>query len=841
MLSGRIFSTLALSLCAVLALSCGNRASEESGVSRELALSRKENISSVVYDLHFDIPEDDSPVSGKVEIGFDFSGKGDVVIDFRPGKDNVLSVSVNGKEAKVEVENEHIVIPSRKLSRGRNAVAVSFISQDQSLNRNDGYLYTLLVPDRARTVFPCFDQPDMKANFFLTLEIPSGWKALANGPLQQEEALRGGRKRLTFGDSGLISTYLFAFTAGVFQEYTGMIGSREVTALYRETDPKKVSQMVDIFSEVGDALSFLEEYTGMEHPFGKYGFAILPGFQFGGMEHPGAIFFTDRRMFLPEHPTTAERISRVELISHETAHMWFGDAVTMKWFNDVWIKEVFANHFAAKLSAARFGSIDSSVNDFSSFNILAYNEDRSSGTVSLSQPLGNLQDAGLVYGNIVYDKAPVVMRMLASIMGEDPFRDGLREYLSTYKYSNATWDELIAVLDKYSEENLSAWSDSWVHSEGMPCISTRISANKLTVIQEDTRGRGIVWPQEIDFSFLSDGKILGSISAWVNGSETVVTIPSELPEGTVAVPNLSAKAYGCFHMDEESLRKVMSSYSAFDTPAGRISVLATLYENYLGGRTLPEEFARFLHGAALGETDPIVAGAAVSYLKNLSIHGSMRNSPFLERSMFDLSVSARNPECRMASFRALLGVFRSSEIAGELYSVWEEGSSFHGLPVGERDMMTMAYELAIRFPEKYSYIKEHQAERMTDPDRLREFAFVVRAVDPEMENRDALMESFLEKRNRTSEPWVNTSLSYLNHTLRQDDAVKYIRPALDELPEIQKTGDIFFPKNWISSVLSQHDSQQAEKEVLSFFEDNPDFSPMLKSKVLQSADMLLRN
>jgi aminopeptidase N len=126
-----------------------------------------------------------------------------------------------------------------------------------------------------------------------------------------------------------------------------------VTALYRETDPKKIAQMEDIFSEVGEAISFMEDYTGVPYPFGKYGFAILPGFQFGGMEHPGAIFFTDRRMFLPEHPTTSERISRVELISHETAHMWFGDMVTMKWFDDVWTKEVFANHFAALLSAGR--------------------------------------------------------------------------------------------------------------------------------------------------------------------------------------------------------------------------------------------------------------------------------------------------------------------------------------------------------------------------------------------------------------------------------------------------------------------------------------------------------
>ena len=821
-------------------LSCRDAVREETGVSLVLAESRKENISGVEYRLEFNIPEDDSPVSGEVEIGFEFSGAGDVVIDFRPGEENVISVMTNGRPVKALVGNEHIVIPSGKLHKGHNAVSVSFISQDQSLNRNSDYLYTLLVPDRARTVFPCFDQPDMKAHFFLSLEIPSQWKALANGELIGEEAVGGNRKRLSFGDSGLISTYLFAFTAGVFNEYTAKIGDRDVTALYRETDPKKIAQMEDIFSEVGEAISFMEDYTGVPYPFGKYGFAILPGFQFGGMEHPGAIFFTDRRMFLPEHPTTSERISRVELISHETAHMWFGDMVTMKWFDDVWTKEVFANHFAALLSAGRFGEIDSSVNDFSNFNILAYNEDRSAGTVPLSQPLGNLQDAGLVYGNIVYDKAPVVMRMLSSMMGEEPFREGIREYLRTYGYSNATWDDLIGILDKCSERDLVSWSGSWVHSEGMPHISARLDGQNLIVSQEDPLGRGIVWPQEVDFTIMKDGKKLETVSVWMDEPMKNISMSEAVPEDAYVVPNLSATAYGFFKMDEKDILGAIDSYPFLEVAAERISVLASFHENYLAGMMDPAEFADFLSAAALSEKDPLVAGAAVSYLKSLSLHGTLSGSQSVEKKLYDLSVGALSEECRLSAFRALLGVFRSEKITGELYSAWENEESFHGIHLGERDKMTMAYELAIRLPEKAERIRDIQLSRMTDPDRKREFSFVFRAVDPDEEKRDSLMESFLERENRTSEPWVNTSLGYLNHTLRQKEAVKYIRPALEELLEIQKTGDIFFPKNWITAVLSQHDSPEAVKEVQSFLSERPDYPSIMKNKILQSADYLFR-
>ncbi|MBQ6577297.1 MAG: aminopeptidase [Bacteroidales bacterium] len=830
----------ALSLGIIILASCSAPAPQQTGVSQELALSRAETVSGVEYSLFFSVPQDDSPVMGRADISFSLSEKEDLVLDFRPGSENVLSVCVGGKKADAIIGNEHIVVPSRYLTSGSNTVSVEFISQDQSLNRNPDYLYTLLVPDRARTVFPCFDQPDIKARFFLTLEIPSSWKALANGALEEEQSLDGERKRLRFGDSGIISTYLFAFCAGRFNEYTASIGKRMVTALYRETDPLKVAQMPDIFEEAGNALAYMEEYTGIPYPYGKYGFAILPGFQFGGMEHPGAIFFTDRRMFLPEHPTTAERISRVELISHETAHMWFGDAVTMKWFNDVWIKEVFANHFAAKVSAEKFGEVDSSVNEFTSFNIPAYAEDRSRGTVSLSQPLDNLQNAGLVYGNIVYDKAPVVMRMLSSMMGEDPFRSGLREYLSRYMYSNATWDNLIDVLDKYSETDLKGWSDAWVHSEGMPRITAELNARNLVVRQEDPLGRNVVWPQEVDFALADDGKVLERITLWLDSDKVTYDLGHSYPTGTVVVPNLSSKGYGYFVLGPDDVLRLEKTYHGLSSPAERVSVLATLYENNLEGRVKPETFAGFLRDAALSESNPLVAGTAVSYLKSMAVHGPLRGSEVTEGYLYDISTRALSQECRVSAYRALIGVFHSGKVGEELYSVWEHESTWHGISLGERDYMTLSYELAVRFPEKFDTIKRAETERLSDPDRKREFEFVIRAVDPSQENRDALMESLLEKENRIQEPWVNSALGYLNHTLRQKEAVKYIRPALEELLEIQRTGDIFFPKNWISAVLSQHDTPEAKKEVQSFLSERPDYPVIMKNKILQSADLLFR-
>ena len=168
-------------------------------------------------------------------------------------------------------------------------------------------------------------------------------------------------------------------------------------------------------------------------------------------------------MFLDEHPTLDDQLGRSALIAHETSHMWFGDYVTMDWFDDVWTKEVFANYFASRIVEPLYPEVDHRLNFISDYVPSAYAEDRTAGSNPIKQKLDNLSDAGLVYGNIIYNKSPMVMEMLVRVLGEEAFRKGIREYLTTYAYGNATWEGLIRILDQYTAEDLEAWSRVWVH------------------------------------------------------------------------------------------------------------------------------------------------------------------------------------------------------------------------------------------------------------------------------------------------------------------------------------------------------------------------------------------
>ena len=789
---------------AVLLFGACSREPVESGVSRTLAAERAAHVSAVRYALKFRIPEaKDEPLEGLENLTFRLDRKMDVLLDFREGADKVQELQVNGKAVPVRWEAEHIVLPRRALKAGENRVTVRFTPGDQALNRNEDYLYTLLVPALARTVFPCFDQPDLKAVFRLQLDLPEAWVAVSDGG-RESETLWNGRRILVFRETKPVSTYLFSFVAGRWNVANETVDGFPMRCFYRETDPAKVAQLPEIFAQVAGAVRWMEEYTGIPFPFEKYDFVVIPGYQFGGMEHPGAVQFTDRRIFLDPDPTVDRLLSRADLIAHETAHMWFGDAVTMQWFDDVWTKEVFANWFSARITEGMFPEADTGLKDFKAFNIPAYEEDRTEGTNPVKQRLDNLRDAGLVYGNIVYDKAPVVMRMLADRLGPEAFRDGLQEYLRTYLYANADWNGLIDILDARTEEDLRAWSRSWVEEKGMPEYA--VSADG-TVSQRDPWGRGLTWPQEVDVTALDGALLL----------------------------NASGRGYGFFVQDSTALEVTMNRFAEFRKPLERMSLMANLYENCLAGRLSPERLVSFLSERIPEEKEELLVSAGIGYLGSLARYGAAAHSPQTEGA---LAALARNPALgvqQAAAFRTLAGVFRSPALTDEMYRIWKDRTPWKGLALSEPDYTTLALELAVRLPERSGEILREQRGRISGADRLREFDFVRPAVSPDPDVRDSVFVSLLVPENRRHEPWAETALRFLNHPLREAESVCFILPGLEALEEVQRTGDIFFPKKWVAALFAGHDSPEADALVDGFLASRPDYPPLLRNKVLQAS------
>ena len=793
----------------------------QTGVSRELAQLRKEQIGDLRYELWFDIPEQsDESVDGRVAIRFTLDNPQDVVVDYRTDESSIRSVVVNGIDGCYDYINEHIVVDAEHTRQGENDIVVEFCADDQSLNRTEKQLYTLLVPDRARTLFPCFDQPDMKAEFTLHLTMPSHWIGVSNTNVDTVEN-NDTTTTLHFQPTEPLSTYLFSFVAGEFVEQSYDDGEHVIKAYYRASDADRTAQLDTIFDQIIYSLEWLEEYTGIDYPFAKYDIVIIPGFQYGGMEHTGATLYNESRMFLDDNPSPHQLLERANVIAHETAHMWFGDYVTMEWFDDVWTKEVFAGYFASRIVEPQFPDIDHTLSWLATVTYSSLFEDRTDGTTPIKQELDNLQNAGLVYGNIIYNKAPIMMLKLVELMGEDAFREGICEYLRTYAYGNATWEELVAILDSHSQENIEAFSKVWVHQYGMPHLSLTLEGDLLRITQEDKWQRDLLWPQNFEVMLVGDGYHRVEVSMMDRCVE--VKVPADC---RYIVPNSDGRGYGHFITDATNRAWMMANVCDISDDMARCATLITLNENYENNLISHDEWLEVLARAIGVEQNVNISYLLSSYLKIVMRPG---RSELVEELLWQAYEEHSSEVCKKYILDVLVVGAYTPSSCDRLYQMWERADN---LLLGVADYMTLSYELALRFPERSHYIVDIQTARLEGDTRLDGYRFMSQAVlDGEA---DAHFEALMDRENRTTEPWVGRSLALLNHPLREADAVKYIEPGLDILQEIQRTGDIFFPANWSRSLLGRYGCAEALDVVNDFLNENPDYPKLLRNKILQA-------
>jgi len=583
----------------------GCKETPEKGVTLQLAKERKELIANISYTLHFSIPKSVSEaITGKVDIVFTTSRRNDVVIDFREDSTNIKSVSVENRAVDYRFENGHIVIPRKYIAKGNNTVAIDFIAGDGSLNRKDDFLYTLFVPDRASTAFPCFDQPDLKAIYTLTLDIPKAWIGVTNGQLMQTLNYDS-TKTLSFGATKPLSTYLFAFVVGKFDSVSRTENGRTLVLYHREDDSLRVKRNLDtIFASHFHSLGWLEEYTGIKYPFEKLDILLIPDFQYGGMEHAGAIYYRDSQLFLDENPSVNEKLRQANLIAHEISHQWFGDLVTMRWFNDVWLKEVFAGFMADKIVNPQYPKVNHNLRFMLSHNPRAYSVDRTEGANPIRQNLDNLVFAGTLYGDIIYHKAPIMMMQLEMLMGEDQFKSGIRQYLASYVLGNADWEDLISILDPLTSEDLAAWSRAWVNLPGMPDIRSTISFNKDSSIKDYMliQSKKLASPiMGMNFSSYEQGFNLDC--SMINDTLDVTSIHDKPFRGWI-LPNSDGKGYGAFYPDPFSLNKLLSSTTIIDDDIARASWFVMLNELFLNGRVDAEGYYALLLANLEREIEP---------------------------------------------------------------------------------------------------------------------------------------------------------------------------------------------------------------------------------------------
>ncbi|MFT4823735.1 MAG: aminopeptidase N [Halioglobus sp.] len=808
------------------------------GVSWDLAQHRSKTLSKIHYRLRFEIPEDSrEDIDALLQLSFHLNSIGaPLQLDFTGPANSISKVVCNGIASAFEVHNQHIVIPESVLRIGGNNIEIVFFAGQSSLNRNSDFLYTLFVPDRARTAFPLFDQPDLKAKYDLTLVVPLQWTALSNAPLLSVSH-EDGTARYQFSTTDLTSSYLFSFVAGKFKTVTRTRQGRSMTLLHRETDDEKVSRNLDaIFELHWRAIDEMEAYTGIEYPFQKFDFALIPSFQYGGMEHVGAVQYRASTLLLDESPSEDLLLNRANLIAHETAHMWFGNLVTMQWFDDVWTKEVFANFMAAKLVNPSFPNVNHELNFLLRHSGPAHAVDRSSGANPIRQKLSNLDQAGNLYGSIIYNKAPIMMRQLEMLLGEQQFRQGMRQYLKKYAFGNANWQQLIQILDSKTDTDLSAWSEVWVNTPGRPHFKLTEDAEGVVSVQQiDPASQNRIWPQQFSLS-AENQAVRRSVSLNSSTNKTKLEDPLDSKDARILF-NSDGLGYGVFPADIE----IFQSYDNL-TELERGSALLNYFENLLEGRanSLPQYYSTLLT-LVPSEHNQLLSRLILSQL--IRIHHSLLS----DRQQSETQIETENIlwqqmlDQQVASsvktfFNAYAAIVSSPAGLKNLYDVWTGKLSPTLLKLAENDYIALAELLAIRLPESSEAIVATQLKRIENPDNRRRFEFIAPTLSAEPAARDAFFESLTDERQRNTESWVLDALSNLHHPSRVSHSHIYVLPSLELLEELQRTGDIFFPAAWLNTTLKNHHSASAIATVEKFLQDRPHYNPQLRMKVLQAVD-----
>ncbi|WP_437736375.1 aminopeptidase N [Sorangium sp. So ce1335] len=554
------------------------------------AEERAARIGSARYELSLDLSRGGSGYRGEAVAYFDVRGHGDTFIDFR-GR-HIERLEINGVEVEPEWADCRIRLPGKLLDPETRVRVVYENDYDHTgdgfhhfRDPEDGedYLYTDLEPFSAHRLFPCFDQPDIKASYRLSVTAPEDWEIIGNARVARITSAGPGRAKRVFEETTRFSTYIFALIAGPYSgvrdEHRGTpLGLYCRRSLARHLDPD------ELFTITKQGLDFYPDFFDYPYPFTKYDQVFVPEFNAGAMENAGAVTHSERMIFR-DPPTDQQRLTRAEVFLHEMAHMWFGNLVTMRWWNDLWLNESFATYmaFLAMEQATRFKPAA-----WKAFNVIkswAYRQDQLVTTHPIAGELADTDHTFLNFDGITYGKGAAAMKQLVAAIGLPAFRDGMRRYFKRYQYGNATLREFLSALEEGSGRDLGEWSRVWLEQASLNTLTAEWEPDgdrigRLRVVQTAPEDYPTLRPHRIDVALAREeggALVVDSVPAEIDGAATEVAAARGQRAPLLVFPNHNDLTFAKIALDPGSLAFVREHMGRVEDPLLRQLLWASLW------------------------------------------------------------------------------------------------------------------------------------------------------------------------------------------------------------------------------------------------------------------------
>lgn len=584
------------------------RATVDSGAARALsdALSheyanfRKRQIGEVDYRLSVVLSKDETVFSGRVVIDFDLvpNNSEAITLDYDSGEIN--AITVNGTQVTADYKRWFLTLPSELFHDGRNQIVIDYrrpyATDGSGLHRfvdpetNEVYLYTDFEPYDANRLFPHFDQPNIKARYSLDVTAPENWVVISSTREERIEKIAATTneplKHWFFPQSVKMSSYIFSLHAGPYHQWQDTAGDIPLRLFARQSIAKYV-KVDDWFTPTRQSFAFFEDYFSIAYPFVKYDQIIVPDFNAGAMENIGAVTFSERYVSRGKK-TTAQRQRLANTIAHEMAHMWFGDLVTMDWWNGLWLNESFATYMAY-LEMANASDFENTWDTFySSTKRWAYRTDQQVTTHAIELPVPTTADAFTNFDGITYGKGASVLKQLPYFLGEDAFRKGVSNYLKKHSYKNTSLDDFMDELGAAANMDLTQWTQQWLYEAGLNTIQAQYTCNdnqlqSLSIRQKVPKEWPTLRQQRIQIGLYrkqgSGMSLTERLPVTYSGDLTQVNLEGKsfaCPD--FIYPNLDDWAYAKVLFDARSLATLKENINGFTSSALRLMLWQNLWD-----------------------------------------------------------------------------------------------------------------------------------------------------------------------------------------------------------------------------------------------------------------------
>ena len=524
--------------------------------------------------------------------------------------EQVDRVVVNGHDRPVRYDGARISVDGLEAENTVRVEAVGTYSRSgEGLHRfhdpvdGETYLYTQYEPADSRRVMACFEQPDMKASYTFEVTAPAGWQVLSNqAPVDTFEGI--GMQRVEFAPTLPISSYITAVAAGPYARIDGewSRGDQHIAlgVLCRASLAEHL-EADEILEVTRQGLDFFTDAFAYPYPWGKYDQIFVPEYNLGAMENPGLVTFTEAYITRGA-ATDAQRGGRANTILHEMAHMWFGDLVTMRWWDDLWLKESFADYMGTHASAAATRFTDAWARFANQRKAWAYQQDQLPSTHPIVADIPDLEAAKLNFDGITYAKGASVLKQLVAFVGEDAFFEGARRYFAEHAFGNTTLDDLLTTLADVSDSDLRAWAQAWLQTSGVSSLWLEKAADGRRVLVQHDPTQQAPRPHRLRIGLydLHEGRLVlrEKIELGIDQERTEV----DLPDADLVLINDDDLTYAKARLDETSLASVAQALSTLDDALVRGLVWSSLWNATRDGELATTRFLDIVRRHAPGET-----------------------------------------------------------------------------------------------------------------------------------------------------------------------------------------------------------------------------------------------